>query len=421
MKRDRLTGLIAIGFSLCLSCMVCAAETTPQVELQQNAQTQLYIQTEPAGAQVNVDEKLKGESPHLFQLELPEGVDRVVVEIEKEGYQRKTQQITIQGGRVTRVKFELDPVSDQERLSAANVKSQDSAEDAGRLDFRLAPVRSEAATDPAMITLLDEEVESSWSQWQDRGPQAVDDPNAAYRWFPVRGEIARELITRELNGKTYVLLSNQPGQIMLSHQENEPRWGLRNIASVVEGRGSPLISGEFDEAGSRRMHALTQKLVKNHLAVLLNDEVITTPRIVGPFSQRFVIHGRFDAGEIQRIVSSLLRGMVWPATSKDEDTARHIVRLLEAAVQRYRLDMGRVPSTEEGLTALRTLPDSESNTDRWQGPYVSGAIPTDPWGNAFRYRSPGQKSGGSFDLWSAGPDGEDGTRDDIGTWRESNE
>ncbi|MFA5265046.1 MAG: type II secretion system major pseudopilin GspG [Opitutaceae bacterium] len=81
----------------------------------------------------------------------------------------------------------------------------------------------------------------------------------------------------------------------------------------------------------------------------------------------------------------------------------------------YRMDMGDYPSTAEGLKALCTAPSGKA--DRWRGPYVTdGRIPDDPWKEAYQYRYPGQRNKSGYDLWSKGPDKQDGTADDIGNW-----
>ncbi len=79
----------------------------------------------------------------------------------------------------------------------------------------------------------------------------------------------------------------------------------------------------------------------------------------------------------------------------------------------FKLAVGRYPTTEEGLNALLTAPDSLEN--RWKGPYVRN-IPLDPWGNAYQYKFPAAKSKDGYDLWSNGPDGQSETEDDIGNW-----
>jgi general secretion pathway protein G len=97
----------------------------------------------------------------------------------------------------------------------------------------------------------------------------------------------------------------------------------------------------------------------------------------------------------------------------------------------YHLDMKSYPTTEQGLEALFRRPDDldESKADRWDGPYGDGeSAPKDPWGNPYQYEWPSthgdqmgdtdEGSGREFpDIWSFGPDGEDGTEDDICNWK----
>ena len=57
------------------------------------------------------------------------------------------------------------------------------------------------------------------------------------------------------------------------------------------------------------------------------------------------------------------------------------------------------------------------NVKDWSGPYLQkGAVPRDPWGNAYQYRFPGQHNASGYDLYSFGPDGQDGGGDDIDNW-----
>ena len=82
------------------------------------------------------------------------------------------------------------------------------------------------------------------------------------------------------------------------------------------------------------------------------------------------------------------------------------------ALEQYRIDTGHFPTTEQGLAALMSKPSGES---RWQGPYLSKAVPPDPWGNAYIYAFPGSR--GEFDITSLGKDGQpggDGEAADIG-------
>jgi len=70
------------------------------------------------------------------------------------------------------------------------------------------------------------------------------------------------------------------------------------------------------------------------------------------------------------------------------------------ALDIYRIDVGHYPTTEQGLAALNTAP---ANEPRWRGPYMQKAVPADPWGRTYIYKSPGER--GEFDLLSYGKDG----------------
>ena len=96
------------------------------------------------------------------------------------------------------------------------------------------------------------------------------------------------------------------------------------------------------------------------------------------------------------------------------------LKLLRGCLQRYVLDMKEFPSTEQGLKALieESSDLSETKAKRWDGPYTeSGELPKDPWDNDFQYEYPPKHGTADFpDIWSMGPDGEDGTEDDIVSW-----
>lgn len=96
-------------------------------------------------------------------------------------------------------------------------------------------------------------------------------------------------------------------------------------------------------------------------------------------------------------------------------TAKAQLVALEQALDHYRLEIGHYPSTAEGLDALVNKPNNEP---KWQGPYLKKAVPVDPWGNAYIYKSPGEH--GDIDLLSYGSDGKSGGKDtavDINNWQ----
>lgn len=97
------------------------------------------------------------------------------------------------------------------------------------------------------------------------------------------------------------------------------------------------------------------------------------------------------------------------------DSAQLQIEEFGAALDLYRLEIGRYPTTQEGLQALVEAP---SGVDKWRGPYLKKkAVPKDPWGNDYHYESPGQH--GAYDLYSLGADnteGGEGDNKDLVNW-----
>lgn len=89
-------------------------------------------------------------------------------------------------------------------------------------------------------------------------------------------------------------------------------------------------------------------------------------------------------------------------------TVRAQLDAFNKALSAYRLDTGHYPSTEQGLKALVERPSDEP---KWGGPYLSKALPMDPWDHAYVYRLPGE-SGHDFELYSLGKDGQRGGSED---------
>ena len=95
--------------------------------------------------------------------------------------------------------------------------------------------------------------------------------------------------------------------------------------------------------------------------------------------------------------------------------AKSQIQEFESVLDMFRLDVGRYPTTQEGLQALQVKP---SGVTSWDGPYMKKDIPLDPWGHPYVYRSPGQH--GDFDLLAYGNDGVEGGEGDgtdIVNWK----
>jgi general secretion pathway protein G len=108
------------------------------------------------------------------------------------------------------------------------------------------------------------------------------------------------------------------------------------------------------------------------------------------------------------VIIGLLAGFVAPRyfsqIGKSEiQVARAQINSFDKALDQYRLDMRRYPSSEQGLKALVERPVNEPG---WSGPYLRKDVPADPWGRPYIYRAPGTK--GDYDLVSYGKDGQPG-------------
>jgi general secretion pathway protein G len=88
------------------------------------------------------------------------------------------------------------------------------------------------------------------------------------------------------------------------------------------------------------------------------------------------------------------------------------IRVFELALDMYTADSGAPPTTQQGLVALRKKPTSAPVPRNWNGPYIKKAVPKDPWGNEFVYRSPGQQNPDGYDVICYGADGQPGGEDD---------
>ena len=95
------------------------------------------------------------------------------------------------------------------------------------------------------------------------------------------------------------------------------------------------------------------------------------------------------------------------------DSAKTQIRMFEEAIGMYRLDVGKYPSGDQGLQALRLQPP-DAPANKWRGPYMTIEIPMDPWGNPYQYQEiTDSLNQPSFEVMSNGPDGNNGTGDDI--------
>jgi general secretion pathway protein G len=115
------------------------------------------------------------------------------------------------------------------------------------------------------------------------------------------------------------------------------------------------------------------------------------------------------------LIAALVGPRLFPKLGKGKQAAAKAqIELLGQALDQFRLDVGRYPSTQEGMNALMTDPGIE----KWEGPYLKKELPSDPWGRAFLYQQPGTH--GEYDLYSFGADGSEGGEGeaaDVTSWK----
>ena len=122
------------------------------------------------------------------------------------------------------------------------------------------------------------------------------------------------------------------------------------------------------------------------------------------------------------IIIAALAAMVLPRLAGRSEQAK--IAIAEADINSniamglklYELDNGNYPTTEQGLDALIIKPSSNPLPLNWKGPYLEKK-PLDPWKNLYQYKCPGAHNPSSYDLYSLGKDGTEGTADDVQNWQ----
>jgi len=123
------------------------------------------------------------------------------------------------------------------------------------------------------------------------------------------------------------------------------------------------------------------------------------------------------------IVLGILAAIIIPNFAGKTDEARVVkaktdLSDLTAVLEAFRLDLRRYPTEEEGLKVLRVAPKGDDGK-LWKGPYLTRAMPKDPWGNAYKYYCPAPTSSDPYGIECLGSDGKPGGTGlaaDIQSW-----
>ncbi|NPA04460.1 MAG: type II secretion system major pseudopilin GspG [Epsilonproteobacteria bacterium] len=121
------------------------------------------------------------------------------------------------------------------------------------------------------------------------------------------------------------------------------------------------------------------------------------------------------------MIIALLSSLIAPKFFKKLDnakikTTRAQLELTAQALDSFRLDVGRYPTTQEGLKVL--WEDHSQQIKGWDGPYLPKPLKKDAWGNPYVYKSPGSGSH-PYELMSLGADGKvggTGNDKDLSVW-----
>jgi len=193
----------------------------------------------------------------------------------------------------------LDDPADLKRLVAK----------AGVLEFRIAP-QLPLSGSTGGLRLSEVEYETYMNQLADEGPLPGRSRNDPYQWFPVRSgteQFASDIVLGKYAGKRYILLCNQPDKVML-RDPTKPSWALKSAYRTSDELNRPAVGFDLDARGARKFGLLTGGNIGNLMAILLDDEVYSAPRIRSAIYERGTITGSFTVKEVAELVRILEAG-----------------------------------------------------------------------------------------------------------------
>ena len=113
------------------------------------------------------------------------------------------------------------------------------------------------------------------------------------------------------------------------------------------------------------------------------------------------------------LAATIVQKFVGTTHDAKVSTAKGNIAELDAALERYNVQMDSYPTTEEGLKALVEKPSGDSG--KWRGPYIK-MLRSDPWGQPYQYKYPGTHHTSSPDIWAKDADAKQGDPAEIGNW-----
>ena len=190
-----------------------------------------------------------------------------------------------------------------------------------KLSFRIAPLREGPRKSPAPSPA---EIDRYKTDLARDGPSGGRKRGDAHAWFEAADhpDAARGLIAATYRQRTYVLLCNQAPYVILPQDGGAEAWGLERVYHTTDRDGAPAVAFQLDDAGSRRFARLTSACKGRRLAVLVDDRVYSTPRIMEGISKRGIITGRFSREEARELAWLLEQGMEPARLRRKEQTKK---------------------------------------------------------------------------------------------------
>jgi SecD/SecF fusion protein len=177
---------------------------------------------------------------------------------------------------------------------------------AGVLEFRISPVVPESSGEPRITK---EQRDRFLKILREEGPEGLQKRHEGFGWFPIRGE--REgyanLVVADYEGRDYMLLYDQPGSMMLGGTRAEQAWRLDDAAPGVDQFNKPAVDFKFDATGAKLFSRLTSDHINHAMAILLDDEVYSSPNIRSAISERGQVTG-VKRNEVTELVHTLQSG-----------------------------------------------------------------------------------------------------------------
>ncbi len=178
------------------------------------------------------------------------------------------------------------------------------AEKYGKLEFRMLYNTAASERSPRM-TKYEEQIERN--RLKNKGPLDVSAEQQAHIWLPLRppGSNLADAVVETYQGQEYVLVSNQPAEIMTA----DGSWGILAVSPQSDAMGRRAIGLELDQPGGEKLRQITSKNLDRAMAIVVDWQVLSAPTIKAEIGPHVLITGQFAYQEVCDMMVSLQKGM----------------------------------------------------------------------------------------------------------------